>query len=111
MKHFDILLVLLVALSIFFFVRNSPRSAGGPSALKIYEGGRVIDGKAGKAELGFTNFFDQEIECNITITIYQLWTVVYENSSILSFPPGESLTNISIFLPDGRNRVIADARC
>ena len=111
MKTFDSLILLVAAVSIILFIRASVENKGGPSDLKVYEGEKIPNGRNGTAELKFINIFDDEIQCNISVKVSQWWTTRYEDSMYLIFPPGESLTNLSIFLPDGNNRVIVNAKC
>jgi hypothetical protein len=110
-ERFDLLILFVTASSLFLFIREPSENYGGPGALKIYEGEPVPGGREGVAELAFVNTFDGEVRCDVTVSVRQWFSTKYENSTSLTFPPGRSLTNVSIFLPDGRNEVVVDARC
>jgi len=115
MKKMDVLIALVVVVSVvLYFLEPKDIHYGDawPSGLKLYEGNVLAGGREGMAELEFTNNRSGVVTCNVTVEVRQLrlWTR-YWNSTIMSFPPGVSRTNLSIFLPNGRNKVVVDAKC
>jgi len=115
MKKMDVLIVLVVLVSVVLYLLEPKNTHYGDtwlSGLKLYEGDPVPGGREGMAELGFTNNRNGTATCNVTVEVRQLrFWVRYWNSTIMSFPPGVSRTNLSIFLPNGRNKVVVDAKC
>ncbi|MBR9689444.1 MAG: hypothetical protein GOV01_00920 [Candidatus Altiarchaeota archaeon] len=111
MRKLDILTALIVVFSLFMFFKPSPNQAG-PISLKVYEGEVLpTGGRNGTIELGFRNILDFETTCNITVSVTQLFGVTYLNETQLTFAPNLTYTNISIFLPNGKNKVSLDAKC
>lgn len=115
MKLLDGLALGVVLVSLVLFARGTgagDREAG-PVGLRVYEGEVLTSGgRNGTAELRFLSLEKGNITCNVTARVNQFVLLKhYETSENVVFPPGTSLTNISIFLPNGRNKVVLDVQC
>ena len=78
---------------------------------KIFEGNPTDGGKEGTLSLQVFSALNRTVNCHITYEIRQLFTLKISESVEQTIAPGVQTINISIILPDGKNRVNAFAEC
>ena len=100
MKLKDVIIVFTLLISLFIFFKTDMNFKKG--SIKIYD-----KGKDDFLELNFINPFNETIFCDVLIKINTNETL-YTNQSFIS---GNSFTNYSIVLPDGKNEVFVDVKC
>lgn len=79
---------------------------------KIYEGDALsTGGRSGIASVKLFSDLTQEVNCSIEVMLTQFLKKMSRDSTLVEVSPGESTKNISIFLPDGQNKMRFSIDC
>ena len=107
MKGWDILLLLIILVSTYLF-QVYPEKESVIKDIQIIEGKSVPNGKEALIVLNLSS--ESEKLCRISIKVLQSFRVKSHNETSILVNK-TAIAKIRVFLPDGKNRVIADAVC
>ncbi|MBR9681999.1 MAG: hypothetical protein GOV00_04350 [Candidatus Altiarchaeota archaeon] len=111
-RRIDLVLLVIIFFSITFFLIKNPSNQITLEDIQLYEGEALPNaGRRGNVSVLTNNLLNKTLDCTFHMEVFQGLRLAFVNETNREVLPGRHLNFFDVFLPDGENKVVVNAKC